>query len=524
MNRSRSNTPATGGDTGDDDIALSPQSNNSDGKFKSTHMQLSPVSNENPRDTEGDKNDRNADGEDADNNNANTQAEEFKLYKSPRLKGYLMMLLSSIINYHSITVSQNSSDISAVVPNSEQVGYGLTVAMISIIITGVAVVFHFMSWFTYRCDCIANKWAMTIFAPKAKIELFVAIFLLIWWFIATIIQTTVRGIAGDGKQQYNIYYSTWFCTVAALLNLESKLTEYGFPTIKKFVQGWPNRAPGWIAILVSTFFTVFWYTDLYVNTAQNPEKVASSLKPFWGDIPKSQYELLLFVACVTLAPSSIFTFAEIFRNSSERNSEKPSMETYAEGISLLLLTIGWIPSVIVATTPGGFASNIGNAYFFTWSTTVLVLETTVWFIHDSRGGVHKTILQKEQEYRKHQQDVLAATRKLQMEAMRQREEDMLGRRDRSDSDRRNLGVRVERENTDDAPVFGENAMLASEPPISFAGVKEASVPVNEGNTNAFELRNALEDDDALDDTIRQERRMREANKRAYFDALDDILE
>jgi hypothetical protein len=499
MSRSRTNTPEMS--DGDDVVQHSPESNVVDVKPQDPGHNNEGV-------TEATEN-----GGDADEEENNEDEEEpkkiFKLYKSPRFRGYILILLSSIINFHSIGVSQDVTDVSVVVPSAEQVRYGLAVSLISAIITGAAVLFHLLSWFT--CDCFVNRWALKLFAPKAKIELIGDMFLLLWWFLATCVQTGVRGIAGDGKEQYNIYYSTWFCTLAALFCLESKLTEYDWPNIKTFVKSWPNRAPGWIAILIFDFFAVFWYVDLYINTSQNLDRISDSLKPFWGEIPASQYEWLIFVASVTLLPATVFIFVEIFRDSSQEASEKPPLENKLEGIALLLLTVGWIPSVIVATTPGGFASYIGNAYFFTWATAVLVLETTMWFIHDSRGGVRQMILQKEQEYRQHQKDVLEATRKLQREASYQREEEFEGRLDRSE--------------TDDAPIFGENTAV---PPLNYAGVREEIIPapeveVDEGN-NKFEMRNISDEDENLDDTIRQERRMRETNKSAYFDALDDILE
>jgi hypothetical protein len=72
--------------------------------------------------------------------------------------------------------------------------------------------------------------------------------------------------------------------------------------------------------------------------------------------------------------------------------------------------VGWIPSVIVATTPGGFASLVGNAYFWTWGTTVFVMETFLCYIHDFRGGVHKALKEKEKEYKRHQEEVLQQSR------------------------------------------------------------------------------------------------------------------
>ncbi|KAL3902376.1 MAG: hypothetical protein SGILL_010847, partial [Bacillariaceae sp.] len=167
----------------------------------------------------------------------------------------------------------------------------------------------------------------------------------------------------------------------------------------------------------------------------------------------------------------------------------------------------------------GFAAYVGNAYFFTWGTTVFVMETAMWFIHDSRGGVHQTILQKEEEYRQHQQDVLEATRKMQMEAI---SSGNLGvdeiAADNNDSSRRE---------TDDAPIFGQDVTISEAPPaVSFAGISEAPPPSSAADGSGFEMRNETEEDDeeGLDDTIRQEIRQRETNQRAYFDTLDDILE
>jgi hypothetical protein len=535
MSRSRTTSPVTGSKAaiGDDAAAAaaaaaaapsSPQSCDTEGNFKSTRIQLTPDFTTGDDTCVAEKEEVN----DGEANNDKEAEKEFKLYKSPRLQSYLMILLSSVINYHSITVSQDSNDISAVVPSREQVRYGLTVAMVSTIITGVAVLFHMLSWFTYRCDCRVNQLSLKLFAPRSKIELVMSLFLLLWWFIATCVQTGVRGIAGDGKEQYNIYYSTWFCALGALHCAQSKWSEFGFPTFNKFLEMWPNRAPGWIGIFVVDFFLVFWYVDLFVNTYRHPERVADSLKPFWGEIPERQYTLLILVSCTTLIPSAGFALAEILRKTSKTKNIKSSSETNAEGISLLLLTLAWIPSVIVATTPGGLASYIGNTYFFTWATTVLVLQTTMWFIRDWRGGVHATIMQKEQEYRQHQQDVLEATRKLHLETMSQQNQDNGEEQDQRDSDYQTM--RTERKDTDDAPIFGLISMLSGEEPVSLAEVKDevalglAVEDPEEQNDNRFKLRNMLEVDDVLDNTIQQERRMREANQQTYFDTLDDILE
>lgn len=301
------------------------------------------------------------------------------------------------------------------------------------------------------------------------------------------------------------------------------MTEYEWPTIKAFVKSWPYRAPGWIAIFVFDFFTLFWYVDLYINTAQYPDRVSPQLEPFYSEIPKSQYEWLIFVASATLLPSGAFIFVEIFRDSSK--DEKPAMESYAEGICLLMLTIAWIPSVIVATTPGGFASVIGNSYFFTWATTIFVMETAMWFVHDSRAYVHQTLVQKEEEYKQHQQMVLEQTREIQAEAEKSRAQSgIIEQEEEEDWPRLSTFANGRRMTGDDSANSKNMAMFAGETdsmdgdPMTFKDINQT------GGAGNFDLQPASDDDDNLDDSIRQEIQMKEANRRAYFDTLDDILE
>jgi hypothetical protein len=329
--------------------------------------------------------------------------------------------------------------------------------------------------------------------------------------------------------------------------LESKMTEYGWPTIKVFVKSWPYRAPGWISIFVIDFFTLFWYVDIYINTAQNLDRVDEQLVYIYSDIKSSHYEWLLFVSAATLLPSMAFIFVEIFRDSS--TTEKPAVESYAEGVCLLLLTFAWIPSVIVATTPGGFAAVIGNSYFFTWATTIFVIETAMWFVHDSRWQVHQALAQKEQEYRKHQEKVLEQT--LQIQAVEQGakpsvmaqsnaiEED--DQHSRGDDEGDNNDVDDEEEWPQLAPIArGGRGMHRDDSANNSSGLMDdgtdsmedkggrmAIRDINQmgGATTGFVLQSTADDNyDNLDDSIRQEIRMKETNRRAYFDTLDDILE
>jgi hypothetical protein len=280
------------------------------------------------------------------------EGKDIKLYKSPRFTGYLTMFLSSVINYHGVIVSRSTADVHVIASTGVQRQYGYIVALISCVVSGFCVICHLD-----RFSCLANTWKTNLFAPKSKFETILDFSLLLWWFIAVVIQTRSNGIAGDGKGQYNIYFSSWFCLFCAISAGESKMMEFDWPSIKTFIKSWPHRSPGWIAILLSDFFTLWWYVDVYITydtSTVNGEDLNPMLVSYYGSINDIQYELLLLVAAATLLPTCAFVFIEIFRDSSE--GKKGSIETYIEAFCLFSLACAWIPAVCVATTPGGFAA------------------------------------------------------------------------------------------------------------------------------------------------------------------------
>ena len=277
------------------------------------------------------------------------------------------------------------------------------------------------------------------------------------------------------------------------------MEDYGWSSFRGFITSWPYRAPGWIAIWLSCFFTLFWYLDLFLNTAQDDGRIPETLRPFYQTIPRSQYQWLLFVAAFTLLPSSVFIFAEIFRESND--DVKSQLETILEGFVLLLLSIGWIPSVIVATTPGGFASLVGNAYFFTWMTTVFVMETSLWFIHDFRGSVHKALEEKEQEYRRHQQLVLERSRQVAEEFGLEPSPSVMAATE----------MQMRHENNNTATSLVTMATPESPQPMRY-------------HEEEIEFYRSNGDDGDGDSSLEREIRLKETNSGEYFDTLDDILE
>jgi hypothetical protein len=164
-----------------------------------------------------------------------------------------------------------------------------------------------------------------------------------------------------------------------------------------------------------SFFTLIWYLDLrhnHVKLSQDTEVLNWS---YFNSISKGQWQLLFCVTSFTFIPSTLFVLAELFRDSNAEGKieSKSKAETIVEGICFLVITLMWIPTVMIATTPGGAASLIGNAYFFTWLLVVVVFEGVVWYIHDIRKEQHQSLRLKEAEYRKRQQRVLDQTLALQ---------------------------------------------------------------------------------------------------------------
>lgn len=332
------------------------------------------------------------------------------LYKSSRFKGYLILVLASGVNYQAVHVSNNPSffgEFSAVAATSGQRSYAIAVALISIILSSAICVAHL--------DCFSpmKKYWARLFQPKSRTEAYLLTALMTWWVVALWINTGINGIAGNGKGQYNLYFSSWICLLVCAWTMERWLVSCDYPALDGFLASWPNRAPGWIAIFFLSFSALLSILDLYFNW----DKVDTAyIKAEYKSVQQSQWEWLIFATGFTMLPSIGFVLVEIFRETKpgEDKNTKPEWEIIMEGFVLLILFVIWIPSVIIATTPGGAASLVGNAYFFVWSSTVFVVDTCVWWIHDWRRRVLTIIKDQERAYRNIQLDVLERS-KLELE-------------------------------------------------------------------------------------------------------------
>ena len=141
---------------------------------------------------------------------------------------------------------------------------------------------------------------------------------------------------------------------------------------------------------------------------------------YFNNVGDGQWQWLMIVTVFTFCPAVVFVLVELFRETKAdgSNADKSSTEIVVEGICFLVLALAWIPTVMIATTPGGAASLIGNSYFFTWMLTIFVFEGLIWFIHDKRKETHRALKEKEAEYKWQQRRVLERTRELQEQSER----------------------------------------------------------------------------------------------------------
>lgn len=193
---------------------------------------------------------------------------------------------------------------------------------------------------------------------------------------------------------------------------------------------------------------------------------------------------------------------------------------------------------------------MGNAWFFTWSTCFLVMETLLWFFADSRGEMHSTLLQKEQEYHEHQRTVLAKSTEMQQHIiddielrMQNRDDgeylpsDVIDEDDYESIDEETYNYDRNHENYNNDVGAGDSFSIQPQDPLDIARSEHRhlskSVDANHNIGAAlplFEMKydyseyNANYFDNNLDDSIRQEMLLKEKDKHAYFETLNDILE
>jgi len=373
-------------------------------------------------------------------------AETFSLHRSTRLKGYITLLTAAIYNFISArekvlldsATNQGIENVCTYVHNLrnlfrtppgdvKRLRLSMSVAMITAIITGFIVIIHLDKVTPMR------KFWRAMFGNGSIGELIILTLLTLMWGVTTWFNTSIRGPAGEGNDQFNLYFTSWLCLWCSFWTLERWCTASGWSSFTSFVLSWPNRCPLWIVVEIMSLADFLFALDAVRNWSDGTKDTPYANKMF-SDVSNGEWQLLLWSSAGTFAISLSWTLVEIFReNKINKNNKKSDVETYVEGLSLLLLTLIWIITVFLTTIPGGAASLVGNLYFCGWGTLLSVVAANLWWVRDWREGIRK-ILETERA------DYDSIKRAIRSKALRERErrinaarnEDQLGDLESSD--------------------------------------------------------------------------------------------
>ena len=100
-----------------------------------------------------------------------------------------------------------------------------------------------------------------MFGPNKRVELCILIFLVIFWLVTIWFNTTIRGIAGEGNEQYNLYFTSWLCLWTTFWTLERWFVASGMSSFQKFISSWPNRCKLWLITFIVSFADFLFVLD-----------------------------------------------------------------------------------------------------------------------------------------------------------------------------------------------------------------------------------------------------------------------
>ncbi len=272
------------------------------------------------------------------------------LIQSSRMKGYILLLVSASLNLSALyklhsqkeefllkrdelgsinwcmVLDDISSFFDFVVMKKQtedlvSLRYGIAAACMTVIISCFVVLCYFDF-----CTILRRKLWSKMFGPNKWVELIILSFLVILWLVTVWFNTTIRGIAGEGNEQYNIYFTSWLCLWTTFWTLERWFVASGKSSFEKFVRSWPNRTPAWICCFIFSFADF-----LFVLDAQRNWQVGALDTPYTYEMFSgvSYHEWAFFEACTIslFIWSLIWILAEIFRkNIGDDDAKKGDVE------------------------------------------------------------------------------------------------------------------------------------------------------------------------------------------------------
>lgn len=195
-----------------------------------------------------------------DDSSSSVSIEQFEcLIESNRLKGYITMTFLSSLAFvsayesdliHSMTWWLGQSDWflnNAEIHNQtsfinvEVVPSSSDGRMYAMVVSGVSAVLNLIIVLIHLTDFVMKTPFRKAFRPGSVYECVLLVFSTVWWIFGTWILTSLHGIAGDGRGQYNLYFSIWLSTFTVIGMVEKWLKSAGFASIYESISSWPNR-------------------------------------------------------------------------------------------------------------------------------------------------------------------------------------------------------------------------------------------------------------------------------------------
>lgn len=181
--------------------------------------------------------------------------EYLPLLKSTRLKHYIKLAILSALavvsSYDSdgekkaLPLPQRKEDI---IPNFMDLESSVFFKadtkerIYCLVVSSVSLLYHVCIIMIHVIDGISPLQKMRkAFSNGNHVEIVVISMSTIWWFIATCINTSLKGVAGDGKGQYNLYFVHWICLFINIHMIEIWLVAANHESIYQSIKSWPNR-------------------------------------------------------------------------------------------------------------------------------------------------------------------------------------------------------------------------------------------------------------------------------------------
>ncbi len=244
---------------------------------------------------------------DEENGDCSPSADCKPLCQSSRAKGYILLLVSASLNFEAVsrlTTKQEyfenkwvrEMDWCIVLDNissfydfvllkhgdfDTKIRYAMAASGMTIIISGFVLLCYFdqftrlkktvwpkvrirtgTSFFVISCQPQLNYlFPQQMFGPNKTVELCILIFLVILWMVTIWLNTSIRGIAGEGNEQYNLYFTSWLCLWTSFWTMERWFVSSGKSSFETFVSSWPNRCKLWIITLILSFSNFVFVLD-----------------------------------------------------------------------------------------------------------------------------------------------------------------------------------------------------------------------------------------------------------------------